>query len=131
MLKAKEREELREHLLRRRQELIEEGDHAIEPNRKDPTQIPDEDEQPLNEMNQVIASKRNHLRLQEIEGITRALAMLEHSPEDYGECQECGELIPLGRLKIMPWAQHCVSCLQKQESLHKSTRRRHALDYHD
>lgn len=131
MLKVKEREELREHLLRRRQELIEEGDHAIEPNRKDPTQIPDEDEQPLNEMNQVIASKRNQVRLQEIEGISRALAMLEHNPEDYGECQECGELIPLGRLKIMPWAQHCVRCLQKQESLHKSTRRRHALDYHD
>lgn len=131
MLNEAEREELHLHLTQRRQELIDEGDLAISPNRTDPTRPPDEDEQPLTEMNQVIASKRNRLRAQEIEGINRALYMLEHQPEDYGECEECGEMIPLGRLKIMPWASQCVVCLGRQEKLHKSTRRRHIFDYQE
>ena len=131
MLTAQDLDELRQHLLARRDALIQEGDVLIEPNRKDPSQIPDEDEQPLNEMEQIIASKRNRLRAQELEGITRALTMIELQPEDYGECEECGEAIALGRLKIMPWTTRCVRCLQRRESLHKSTRRRHALDYHE
>ena len=30
----------------------------------------------------------------------------------YGICSECGELIPEGRLKVIPFATHCVDCLE-------------------
>ena len=36
----------------------------------------------------------------------------------YGICSECGELIPEGRLKVIPFATHCVDCL---EILEKNT----------
>ena len=28
----------------------------------------------------------------------------------FGLCVECGEPIPMGRLKLMPETQHCVNC---------------------
>ena len=28
----------------------------------------------------------------------------------YGECQACGEQIPLNRLKAIPWAECCLEC---------------------
>ena len=30
--------------------------------------------------------------------------------EGYGSCRSCGQDIPLGRLMMMPEAQHCVEC---------------------
>lgn len=33
----------------------------------------------------------------------------------YGICEECGEKIGSGRLKVMPLAKHCVSCQAKLE----------------
>ena len=34
---------------------------------------------------------------------------------DYGVCQECGEQIGAGRLKVMPLADYCVDCQSKIE----------------
>ena len=124
-------ETLRSFLTQARDELLADGDIDIQPNRKDPTQVPDEDEQPLTEMQQVIASSRNRRRAQELGLIERALARLESEPEDFGLCEECDEPIPLGRLKIKPWAKYCVQCLKDMEHPHRSTRRRHATDYHE
>lgn len=33
----------------------------------------------------------------------------------YGECEECGESIPVKRLKIVPFAKFCVTCKSKTE----------------
>ena len=33
----------------------------------------------------------------------------------YGICSECEELIPEGRLKVVPFAIHCVDCLDVLE----------------
>ena len=33
----------------------------------------------------------------------------------YGLCEDCGEEIPLGRLKIRPFATRCVPCKAEQE----------------
>ena len=40
------------------------------------------------------------------------LNALMTSPEDFGECILCGELIPLKRLLIRPEVQMCVPCLR-------------------
>lgn len=45
--------------------------------------------------------------------INDALTKIEDGT--YGACDNCGEDIPLGRLKVMPFATHCVGCLEKVE----------------
>ena len=124
------RQELREHLQARRKELIEQGRLRAEPNRDDPSTQPDEDTQPLTEMNQVIASRRNKVRAQELTGIEQALRRMDEEPEEYGRCIDCDEFIPLGRLKLMPWAQRCVQCQSAHgDDTGRGYRRRHVRDF--
>ena len=40
--------------------------------------------------------------------IDDALAKMEQ--DEYGECEECGRPISLKRLKLVPWARHCIRC---------------------
>ena len=119
---------LRAKLSARRAELLERGDETIDPNRVDAVSVPDEDTQPLTEMNQVIASKRNRTRLLELERIEAALQRIKAAPDEFGECLECGEAIPLKRLEVMPWALYCVPCEDKHNP-HTRSRRRHIFDY--
>ena len=42
-----------------------------------------------------------------------ALARIEDGT--YGECQMCGENVPVARLKAIPWARYCVSCQEVVE----------------
>src|SRR6185369_2124812 len=44
-------------------------------------------------------------------------ALLRIDEEEYGICEECEEEIPLGRLKAMPFARHCVRCKADLEKL--------------
>lgn len=125
------RDELRDHLLKRRRQLVSEGDLRADPNRKDPSRAPDEDEQPLNEMQQAIASRRNRVRSEELAGIEAALRRLKEEPDEYGRCVDCDEWIPLGRLKLLPWAQRCVACESERSGSPGGHRRRHVRDYVD
>jgi DnaK suppressor protein len=45
--------------------------------------------------------------------INEALEKLKEST--YGICEECGDKIGAGRLKVMPLAKYCVSCQSKLE----------------
>jgi DnaK suppressor protein len=45
--------------------------------------------------------------------INEALEKLKEST--YGICEECGDKIGSGRLKVMPLAKYCVSCQSKLE----------------
>ena len=100
---------------------------SASPNRADPVrdgnEMADEDVQPLTEMSQAIASSRNAknaLRLAEIEA---ALDKLDHSPEDYGLCEDCDEPIGERRLTRMPWALYCIKCQSARESVGGATRK--------
>ena len=46
-------------------------------------------------------------------------ALLRRGEGSYGVCDECGEDIGVGRLKVMPFTRLCVRC---QEDLEKETR---------
>lgn len=128
-LNANELSELRRHLIERRAELMAEGDLAFEPLRADgTTDKVDDDASPLTEMNQVIASKRNKNRALELERIDAAIKRLDADPEGFGECGDCEEPIPIGRLRLMPWTQFCVTC-QEKRSPPRDGRRRHLGDY--
>jgi DnaK suppressor protein len=123
-----DRERFRERLLAMRAELLREGDLEIEPVLRDGGATrADEDEQPLAEMNQVIASKRNRDRTAQMARIDAALARLAADPEAFGTCAECGE--PLGkRLEALPYVELCVECQSGQDG-DRRRGRRHLTDY--
>ena len=75
---------------------------SASPNRADPVrdgnEMADEDVQPLTEMSQAIASSRNAKNAVRLTGIEAALERLDHSPEDYGLCEDCDE--PIGSVGL-------------------------------
>ncbi|HYB19542.1 MAG TPA: TraR/DksA family transcriptional regulator [Thermodesulfobacteriota bacterium] len=57
---------------------------------------------------------------EKLHAINEALEKLEEGT--YGVCEECGDKIGAGRIKVMPLAKYCVSCqakLEKEMSLQK------------
>jgi DnaK suppressor protein len=126
---AADRDRLRDKLLALKTEILNEGDVAIEPVRKDAAAVGnDEDEQPLAEMQQVIASKRNRARTEALGKVLAALKRLDDTPDEFGLCIDCGD--PIGkRLEAMPYVDLCVECQAEKDSPLKGQRRRHLTDY--
>ena len=50
-------------------------------------------------------------------------ALLKAEEGEYGICEECEEEIPLGRLKVMPFARYCVKCKADIEKQQAQTKR--------
>lgn len=50
-------------------------------------------------------------------------ALLKLDEGEYGVCEECGDEIPLGRLKVMPFARYCVRCKSDIEKMQAQTKR--------
>jgi DnaK suppressor protein len=127
---AKQREEFKKLLLQLHSELTEKTPARIEPNRTDEARIGgDEDEQPLNEMMQAIASNRNRNLDGVLARVMKALGKLRDDPDSYGECEECGDEIVLGRLRAMPYAEFCVACQGNKDSPKGPATRRKLTDY--
>lgn len=121
---------IQQALEQKRQQLLDEGAIPIEPNRRDDGQVgQDEDGQPLNEMHQAISSSRNRARAGSLAQIDAALHRLRSAPDEFGLCQECEEPIEERRLEIMPHAELCVECQDKQDGPRHPTTRRHLTDY--
>ncbi len=119
----------RKRLLELRAEIVREGDIEIEPVRKDVTEVGgDEDEQPLAEMQQVIASKRNRSRAETLSRVNAAVRRLDEQPELFGLCRECEEAIGK-RMELLPYVELCVECQQSRDGAAKPGRRRHLTDF--
>ena len=121
-------ERLKARLLELKAELLAAGDMRIEPVKRDAIEKADEDEAPLAEMMQVIASNRNKARAADLEKIERALARLEDDPDDFGLCRMCEDEISEGRLMAMPYVELCVECQSKRDPS-RGAARRHLTDY--
>ena len=117
-------------LLDLRRELAKKGPSKVEPNRTSDAKVgDDQDEQPLNEMMQSIASARNK-NLEGVLGkVQKALAKIEEAPEEFGVCEECDENIIAGRLKAMPYVELCVSCQSKRDGPKGGHTRKRLNDY--
>jgi DnaK suppressor protein len=50
---------------------------------------------------------------EKLQAINEALEKIHEG--SYGVCEECGDKIGAGRLKVMPLAKYCVSCQSKLE----------------
>lgn len=62
-------------------------------------------------VNQSIADASLSQSKQRILNLERAMVRIDEDPE-FGECEECGEPIPIGRLLALPEAQLCVECAE-------------------
>jgi DnaK suppressor protein len=62
-----------------------------------------------NEMHSQLAAFESR----ELQQIERAIRMIRAG--HYGDCEICGEKIPVARLKALPYATVCIDCRQKQE----------------
>jgi len=49
-----------------------------------------------------------------VDKIDEALKRIEE--ETFGECEECGEMISIGRLKARPVTTLCIQCKSEQEA---------------
>ena len=120
----------RDKLLALRAEILAEGDLEIEPGRKDPAAVgSDEDEQPLVEMSQTIASSRNRTRSGVLNRVGAALARIEGDPESFGRCSACEEPITDKRLQLMPYVDLCVECQQAADGPKSKGPRKHLRDF--
>ena len=120
----------RDRLLTLRAEIVSEGDVPLEPTRQDPTAVGgDEDEQPLAEMSQSIASSRNRARSDVLARVAAALARIDDDPDSFGLCTECDEPIAPKRLELMPYVELCVECQQSQDGPRDKGPRRHLRDF--
>lgn len=127
---ARQRAKLKEQLLAQERELSGQGFEKVGLNSTSSEAAgQDEDGQPLNEMNQSIASGRNRTRAADLAAIREALARLRDDPDDFGLCEECDEPIPLPRLEAMPWAKFCVACQSRRDGPRSGPTRRKITDY--
>ena len=129
-LTAAQKRTLRRALQALVSEVSSKGPRRIAPNRTDDAKVGgDEDEQPLNEMLQAIASDRNRASGVALGRAQRALDKLDRAPDEAGTCEECGEDIPWGRLKAMPFAELCVACQGKRDRPYQGPTRRGPTDF--
>jgi DnaK suppressor protein len=127
---SKARARHRKRLVDLKAEILAEGDLAIEPGRTDPAAVgSDEDEQPLAEMSQTIASTRNRTRAAILNRVVAALARLDDAPDTFGLCSECEEPIAPKRLELMPYVELCIECQQASDGPRQPSGRRHLRDF--
>ena len=125
-----QRERYRQKLLALHAELTGKAPAKIEPNRTDEARVGgDEDEQPLNEMMQAIASSRNRNMDGVLQRVVKALGKVRDDPDSFGECEDCGDPLPFGRLKAMPYVEFCVECQGKQDKPKGGPTRKKLTDY--
>jgi len=116
--------EMREILLKLKEEAFEEIGKAVKSGSEKPTDEPSGDiyDQASNERDRELALLLGDREREKIRSIDEALMRLDEG--EYGICEDCEEEIPLGRLKAMPFARLCVKC---KADLEKLRRRPNAL----
>jgi DnaK suppressor protein len=116
-------EEMRAILLKLKNETFEEISKSLKSGTDIPTGEPSGDiyDQASNERDRELSLLLGDREREKIRNIDEALARLEEG--EYGICEDCEEEIPLGRLKAMPFARHCVKCKADLEKLQAQTKR--------
>jgi DnaK suppressor protein len=116
---VEKRDEMKTLLLKMKEETLKEISKSLK------TDAPAGSAEPTGDIYDQASSERDReLTLllgdrerEKVRNIDEALLRLDEG--DYGICEECEEEIPLGRLKVLPFARHCVKCkadLEKQQA---------------
>jgi len=116
------REELRQMLLSLREEVLKKIEEEVGAKLKEDPRFTTLSTMDVGDLSQFdLDSDINYSLLQgqleRLKSIEEALRKLEEGT--YGYCEECGEPIPIKRLKVLPFARYCVRCQEKIEKLSK------------
>ncbi len=107
-MRTRELQQFKKQLQAMRAELVQSARLEDEESQKgDPADLASMDRQ--RELGIRIRERNRNLRGL----IDDALERIEDG--EYGECQDCGDQIPIGRLKIRPFATRCVTCQSRRE----------------
>ena len=107
-------ETIRNDLLRRRRTLLRRVDRIEGDLQHLERQVEPELEEEVQEENlgRLLAGLDQRGKA-ELAAIDAALARIETG--DYGRCEDCGDLIPLERLRALPTTSTCVLCSEARE----------------
>ena len=116
MLRKNELLEIKDILLQMKKDILKTLDERIKSNdisaqREIGDIFDDADLEQIREFNLLLGTRER----QKLEQIESALSRMENG--EYGFCEDCGENIPAGRLKAMPFATLCVKCKSERESV--------------
>jgi len=116
MLRTNELREIKDILLKTKNEILENLEERIKSNdvseqREIGDIFDDADLEQSREFNLLLSTRER----QKVKQIDTALSKIENG--EYGYCEDCGENIPIGRLKAMPFATLCVKCKSERESV--------------
>ena len=116
-------DEMRIILLKMKEETLQEISKALKSGSDVTASEPSGDiyDQASNERDRELALLLGDRDREKIRNIEEALLRLDDG--EYGICEECEEEIPLGRLKVMPFARLCVKCKSDMEKLQAQTKR--------
>jgi len=112
-------EDLKAMLLKMKEETLQEINKTVKSGTDVPVNEPSGDiyDQASSERDRELGLLLGDREREKLRHIDEALLRLEEG--EYGICEECEEEIPIGRLKIVPFARHCVKCkadLEKQQA---------------
>jgi len=116
-------EEMKAILLKMKEETLKEINKSMKSTSDLPTGEPSGDiyDQASSERDRELGLLLNDREREKLKNIDEALLRIEEG--EYGICEECGCEIPLGRLKVMPFAHYCVRCKEDIEKMQAQTKR--------
>lgn len=104
--------EIRELLLAKQKELSARLEN-LKQNLRDGRSADSQEQAQELENAEVVDALGNETRI-ELNKIAKALDQIKN--ETYGVCSDCGQQIPMARLKVHPFADRCIRCATAEES---------------
>ncbi len=113
-MEEEELQEIRNNLLKMREELLEESKRAYADSQslgKDG--VPDIGDMSSNSYNQEVLMNLSEAQRGRVRDIDAALERMDHGV--YGLCARCEEEIPTRRMEVRPFSRYCVDCKSEVE----------------
>jgi len=113
---------LRRYLINKRQDILREAKNEISKYIKGETRqlvesALDDGDWSVIDLSEDISLRQLSAHRENLLKIDEALRKLDEGT--YGQCEECGEPISDGRLKVLPFAIYCIDCQERLEQMKK------------
>ncbi|NMC74063.1 MAG: TraR/DksA family transcriptional regulator [Geobacteraceae bacterium] len=120
---AERNEEMKALLLKMKEETLKEIHKTLKTSSDLPSGEPSGDiyDQASSERDRELGLLLNDREREKLRNIDEALLRIAEG--EYGICEECGCEIPIGRLRVMPFAHCCVKCKEDLEKMQAQTKR--------
>ncbi len=116
-------DEIRQMLLKMKEETLKEINKAVKSGADASSGEPSGDiyDQASSERDRELGLLLGDREREKLHNIDEALMKMDDG--EYGICEECEEEIPVGRLKVVPFARYCVRCKADIEKQQAQTKR--------